>query len=63
MPTTHTAEQRDDDPGVMHDVGSRNQVATMASAMPPTPANTLRRAVFGSFIQCSEKMNSTVATR
>ena len=36
-------------------------VATTATSMPVTPAATPRRAVFGSFIQCSENMNSAVA--
>jgi hypothetical protein len=40
-----------------------NSVPMMASAMPPTPANTPRRAVNGSLIHFSEKMNSAVATR
>jgi hypothetical protein len=35
----------------------------MASAIAPTPANTPRRAVAGSLIHLSEKMNSAVATR
>ncbi len=30
-------------------------------SIPVTPATTPRRAVFGSFIQYSEKMNSAVA--
>ena len=36
-------------------------VATTATSIPVTPATTPRRAVFGSFIQYSEKMNSAVA--
>ena len=36
-------------------------VATTATSIPPTPAITPRRAVFGSFIQYSAKMNSAVA--
>ncbi len=35
----------------------------MAAAMAATPANTPRRAVFGSFIHFSEKMNRAVETR
>ena len=38
-------------------------VPMTASDMPPTPANTPRRAVFGSLIHCSERMNSAVETR
>jgi len=38
-----------------------NQVASTATSIPLTPATTPWRAVFGSFIQCSEKMNSAVA--
>ena len=37
-------------------------VAPTAITMPVTPATTPRRAVLGSFIQCSEKMNSAVAS-
>ena len=39
------------------------QVARTAITMAATPANTPLRAVTGAFIQCSAKMNSTVATR
>ncbi len=39
------------------------QVATTATSIAATPAYTPRRAVFGSLSQCSEKMNSAVATR
>ncbi len=42
--------------------GFRN-VPRMASVIATTPASTPLRAVFGSFIQCSEKMNSAEATR
>src|SRR5439155_21240875 len=38
-----------------------NQVASTAKSIPETPATTAWRAVFGSFIQYSEKMNSAVA--
>ena len=38
-------------------------VASTASPIATAPAKTPRRAVFGSFIQCSEKMNSAVAIR
>jgi len=38
-----------------------NQVASTATSIPATPATTAWRAVFGSFIQYSEKMNSAVA--
>ena len=37
------------------------QVATTATVMPMMPAMTPRRAVLGSFIQYSAKMNSAVA--
>ncbi len=40
-----------------------SSVPMMASAMPPTPAKTPRRAVDGSLIHLREKMNSAVATR
>ncbi len=38
-----------------------NQVASTAMSIPATPATTAWRAVLGSFIQYSEKMNSAVA--
>src|SRR6266550_3014563 len=38
-----------------------NQVARTATSIPVTPAATAWRAVLGSFIQYSEKMNSAVA--
>ncbi len=38
-----------------------NQVARTATSIPATPATTAWRAVFGSFIQYREKMNSAVA--
>ena len=40
-----------------------SSVPITASAMPPTPANTPRRAVFGSLNHCREKMKSAVETR
>jgi hypothetical protein len=39
------------------------QVATIAIAIATTPAYTAFRAVAGVFIQCSAKMNRTVAIR
>jgi len=42
----------------VHDLG----LDPGGDSIPATPAMTPRRAVFGSFIQLSEKINSAVAT-
>ncbi len=60
---TKPARIGDDDPAVVDDLGLGPGRQRRRATMPATPAYTPRRAVAGSFIQCSEKMKSAVATR